>query len=317
MNKETLRMQILAGIITESQYKAKMNEEDESTLSRDEKYQIQYNTLSNTGGLFSKEGINDFIKELPKPIPSYINSNDFSLEEWLEEDAGKFWGRVKNEKIYEPRLQKIDFVKWLEYDKIILKGANRLREIKNWKNQLLIPCFDVGTNNDFHLPQDKIVRLDATAYLKRPDIVKKEKDYKWVIASLGKRDTYLKSLSLKWELLMFCKEFRQRGLTEDEVVQKYSENWGVLSPQYTGRNDICTTGYQRNRFVYSLHAGSILLSSEKEGKTFGGPYEFDYVKSVEDNPHRVEEVAKEQREWLEKILWDKNRLHDEIKKSIL
>jgi hypothetical protein len=106
MNKETLRMQILAGIITESQYKAKMNEEDESTLSRDEKYQIQYNTLSNTGGLFSKEGINDFIKELPKPIPSYINSNDFSLEEWLEEDAGKFWGRVKNEKIYDKFINK-------------------------------------------------------------------------------------------------------------------------------------------------------------------------------------------------------------------
>ena len=240
-----------------------------------------------------------------------------AFDDWRVNEFVQSSITFKNEKIYEARLRKIDFKKWLEYDKIILKGANRLKEIKNWKNQLLMPCFDVGTNNDFHLPQDKIVRLDATAYLKRPDIVKKEKNYKWVIASLGKRDTYLKSLNLKWDLLMFCKEFRQRGLTEDEVVQKYSENWGVLSPQYTGRNDILGTGYQRNRFVYSLHAGSILLSSEKEGKTFGGPYEFDYVKSIEDNPYRVEEVAKEQREWLEKILWDKNRLHDEIKKSIL
>ena len=84
----------------------KENFEDESTLSYDEKAQIRYNTLLNTGGLFSKEGINDFIKELPKPIPSHINYDDFSLEEWLEGDVGKFWGRVKNEKIYDKFINK-------------------------------------------------------------------------------------------------------------------------------------------------------------------------------------------------------------------
>ena len=31
MNKETLRMQMLAGIITESQYKAKLNEDEDET----------------------------------------------------------------------------------------------------------------------------------------------------------------------------------------------------------------------------------------------------------------------------------------------
>lgn len=240
-----------------------------------------------------------------------------AFDDWRVNDFVQSSITFKNEKIYEPRLKKIDFQKWLEYDKIILKGADRLKEIKNWKNQLLIPCYDVGTNNDFHLPQDKIVRLDATSYIALPELQRKEKEYKWVVAAIGNRDSYLKTLNLNWEILTFCKEHDKILLTEDEVVQKYSENWGVLSPQYTGRNDISNTGWYRSRFLHSSYAGSILLSSEKEGKTFGGPYEFDYVKSIEDNPHRVEEVAKEQREWLEKILWDKNRLHEEIKKSIL
>jgi hypothetical protein len=36
MNKETLRMQMLAGIITEGQYKAKLNEEMDSNMGKEE-----------------------------------------------------------------------------------------------------------------------------------------------------------------------------------------------------------------------------------------------------------------------------------------
>jgi hypothetical protein len=46
MNKEQLRMQMLSGIITESQYKAKLNEDDMPNPVSDETYEEMNNLIN-------------------------------------------------------------------------------------------------------------------------------------------------------------------------------------------------------------------------------------------------------------------------------
>jgi hypothetical protein len=90
VNKETLRMQMLAGIITEGQYKAKLNEE---------KAYIEYSE-NNKANIDKREFLNylyDLLSqagyELPKDVKDAINgetydgdyaaiTNDFPLSYW-------------------------------------------------------------------------------------------------------------------------------------------------------------------------------------------------------------------------------------------
>lgn len=50
-------------------------------------------------------------------------------------------------------------------------------------------------------------------------------------------------------------------LKEPELIQQYSESWGVLSPPYWHVG----SGWWRNRFVYAAYAGSIVAGDPREG----------------------------------------------------
>jgi hypothetical protein len=103
MNKETLRMQMLAGIITEGQYKAKLNEEetprltvsDIETLKQDPKIQAFAKKLAQkpeeiqkAKEFLSKAGINVGVNESLGNISQSELNNAMDFVSSLNEDDG-------------------------------------------------------------------------------------------------------------------------------------------------------------------------------------------------------------------------------------
>ena len=67
MNKETLRIQMLAGIITEGQYKVKLNEAEEGILELIQKYVSFHYTADQGYGVVAGDDI-DPITKRGKPV---------------------------------------------------------------------------------------------------------------------------------------------------------------------------------------------------------------------------------------------------------
>lgn len=83
MNKETLRMQMLAGVITESQYKAKLNENQVNN-----KYVVRDEELSDQYGDFYAIDIDkalDYLKQ--------FDNEDVDAETFVFDDEG--WGEFE------------------------------------------------------------------------------------------------------------------------------------------------------------------------------------------------------------------------------
>jgi hypothetical protein len=83
MNKEQLRMQMLAGVITEGEYKAKLNE---NTINN--KYVVKDEELSDEDGDFYKIDLDKALDYL-----SQFNSDDVDAEAFVYDDEG--WGEFE------------------------------------------------------------------------------------------------------------------------------------------------------------------------------------------------------------------------------
>jgi len=86
MTQEQLRMQMLAGIITESQYKAKLNENDEYSLVKQEfetsPNKASYNQVLDVINGFEGAGDEEKIKD--DFITRFSNSPSLSKEEYMD-----------------------------------------------------------------------------------------------------------------------------------------------------------------------------------------------------------------------------------------
>ena len=243
---------------------------------------------------------------LYKRPDAYIAFDDWRVNTYINS-----YNRLKGnyDKLWNPAISKIDRDAWMLYKDEIIKGAKILENIQKSKNKILLPTFDFGTNNEFNLPLHNIIRFDPSSFVHKIFFNKSnDRKFRWVLASLGDRSKYLKSVSPTWEVIKFDNK-ENPLIKEEEIVQKYAENWGILSPEY----DIAQTGWWRNRVLHSMWTQSILLTSKREGAVMGGPFEFDYVKNIELDSSRVTDLAEEQNLWIKSKIWNKDRFIQWIK----
>ncbi len=88
MNKETLRMQMLAGVITESQYKAQLNENIESLSSYFSNSNKDIRTLAKTLDAMLQEHIGEIGEEYGKILHTITELIDEYAMEYHEGASG-------------------------------------------------------------------------------------------------------------------------------------------------------------------------------------------------------------------------------------
>lgn len=101
-----------------------------------------------------------------------------------------------------------------------------------------------------------------------------EKKREWVLGALMPHDAWVDKGTWSWPVSfvgskkMVRAKNGDRLKTEGEVIQRYNEHWGILSPPYNHSG----SGWWRSRFMYSARVRSVLLCDKGEGDPLGAPY---------------------------------------------
>lgn len=104
-----------------------------------------------------------------------------------------------------------------------------------------------------------------------------EKKREWLLAALVAHDGWLKKQKFEWPVWntgsrnMIKKMGKgERLFAEIDVVQKYAEHWGILSPPY---REHAGSGWWRSRFIYAAATSSVLVGHPTEVGALGAPYD--------------------------------------------
>lgn len=195
----------------------------------------------------------------------------------------------------------------------------RLRD-ERWPWTTVVPVFAGGDISLLGLDRGKIVGFDPTSYVRRYPWVNGRKERRWVQASLLLKDSY----ATDWPTEFFGNAGRARGgqgkskereaqprLIESELMVKYCQSWGILSPAHPHGG----SGWWRVRYLMSADAGCVLSASPEEAAVLGEPYErtagqagIAAVEKMTDGMLR--RVAADQRRQLESMTWSKEMVKD-------
>jgi hypothetical protein len=140
MNKETLRMQMLAGLITESQYKQKLNEENGETYyaicNVGENSQVSFDgkdpvALKITIKTDSKEDmlekLNTLYQETVGDISSDYTMNDLDDSHYTSTYISDDWATVtKDVNVFN------EYLDWAQDDVMSYDEYNQIKEKANW-----------------------------------------------------------------------------------------------------------------------------------------------------------------------------------------
>ena len=156
------------------------------------------------------------------------------------------------------------------------------------KWRLLVPLFEWGDESKLGLPcKARICRWDPTPFkfvprIKHPDRKKKQ----WVLATLGRHERWVSKLGLSWPLVRFGKGFDT--VPEDDVINAYVKNWGVVSPRYPTAG----SGWWRGRFQYAAATRSVLLCDPDEIEPLkGSTFELTAAEIESLNPKNLKVLA--------------------------
>lgn len=108
------------------------------------------------------------------------------------------------------------------------------------------------------------------------DVPQEFKKREWLLSALVAHDGWLKKQKFEWPVwntgsrnMIKKMGTGERVFSEVDVVQRYAERWGVLSPPY---REHAGCGWWRSRFIYAAATGSVLVAHPTEVGVLGYPY---------------------------------------------
>lgn len=218
--------------------------------------------------------------ELGIPVLRYV---DDWRSQWLADDIA---GHALSDKGWDKHVNRFRAKEYADidaYDRARIRNAflgpiagdPLAVPIMGWGNHNL---FDVSTKARLSevLPFDPQSLCDTVDTVWASDV---DRARRWVVASLQDHDKWVASQNLSWEVLRLGGTKKNPGGTpikgakncvipEGEVLQKYAESWGVLSPEY----DSAGSGYWRTRYDQTMSAGALLWPGAKDAEAIGGPF---------------------------------------------
>lgn len=115
-----------------------------------------------------------------------------------------------------------------------------------------------------------------------------EKKRSWILGALMPHDAWVEKREWEWPIeylgarSVIRKHGGERVKTESDVIDRYNQHWGILSPPYPHAG----SGWWRSRFMYAAKVGSVLVCDKGEGDPLGTPYKV--------TPSQVERMTDEQ-----------------------
>lgn len=188
----------------------------------------------------------------------------------------------------------------------------------------LIPKFEWGDASSLfaQIPSRRNVAIDPSVYATEyPTITSPDSERygAWVLGVLSDQREWIESLHLNWPVSYAGgkKSKADVALKEVDLVQRYAESWGILSPPY---KKLFGTGWWRNRFVYAARTGGILFSDPREANVIGSAYDLNPRDVERLTISQLRELADTQRQQLESWQWSKERVQqtllDEVQRAI-
>lgn len=122
-----------------------------------------------------------------------------------------------------------------------------------------------------------------------------ERRREWVLGTVSNQTAWLTDLGLTWPVDHLGTKTARAPIAvpEANLVARYGNAWGVLSPPY---KRILGTGWWRNRFVYAMRAGAILLCDPAEAAALGPAYTLSSVDVENATMQSLEVRVEAQRE---------------------
>ena len=183
-----------------------------------------------------------------------------------------------------------------------------------WGNHLEI------FNNHPQVNEHNLVAIDPSRYVDWYPIqpaADEDRKYQWVCGILSDQRKWLTDLGVRtepmtdhelealesgdaaalaayrWDLFHTGGKASKAGqrMKEPDLVQVYSESWGVLSPPYWHVG----SGWWRNRFVYAAYAGAILAGDPREGWPCSTAYGYPVEMIERFSNHQLRELADAQK----------------------
>lgn len=103
-----------------------------------------------------------------------------------------------------------------------------------------------------------------------------EKKRGWILGALMPHDAWVDKREWQWPIEylgarnVIRKHGGERVKTESDVLDRYNQYWGILSPPYPHAG----SGWWRSRFMYAAKVGSVLVCDKGEGAPLGTPYKY-------------------------------------------
>lgn len=102
-----------------------------------------------------------------------------------------------------------------------------------------------------------------------------EKKREWILGALMPHDAWVDKKEWAWPIQYTgAKKMKARGgerlKTESDVIDRYNQVWGILSPPYPHAG----SGWWRSRFMYAAKIGSVLVCDKGEGDPLGDAYRY-------------------------------------------
>jgi hypothetical protein len=178
--------------------------------------------------------------------------------------------------------------------------------VKPWDRLVVLPLFPWGDANEVKgCPRSEArAWLDYSPLLRIPRVRwPTKKHHRWVCAALGQRDAWIKKHRLKWPIQYYG--YRADRVSEDEVVQAYADNWGILCPRYPHS----VSGWWRPRFIFSAAVESVLFTSDDDA-VMDATDAYDYVAAEIENATDTElaRIASKQARWFTRNRWTRSKL---------
>jgi len=151
--------------------------------------------------------------------------------------------------------------------KKVLKDAKRIEDCRDKmfrrRDNLVGPFFSWGDRRIIidNTPFERIYEFNPTAFYlnhwKSRISTCKTRTKRWVYGALADYSKWHKKLGAKWPILSFTKK---TFIPENELIQKYSESYGMLMPKYKASG----SGWWRARYCHAVLCKNVIYSDLSE-----------------------------------------------------
>jgi len=118
----------------------------------------------------------------------------------------------------------------------------------------------------------------------------------WVLGSIQPHDDWVNRKPHDWDVtylgsrLAIRRNSGERLKTEEDVLARYNESWGILSPPYPQAG----CGWWRSRFMYSARVRSVLVCDKGEADSLGSAYRYSMADVEALDDRSLQALADEQ-----------------------